>query len=117
MTVLGIAGPGDPLANPEKTFKTFELIARTAPDIKLCLSTNGLALPDHVDTIARFNVDHVTITINMTDPEIGAKIYPWIFWNHRRYTGVEAAKSSRTASFRVWKCLPGGASSARSIPS
>ena len=27
MTVLGIAGPGDPLANPEKTFKTFELIA------------------------------------------------------------------------------------------
>ena len=50
MTVLGIAGPGDPLANPEKTFKTFELIAKTAPDIKLCLSTNGLALPDHVDT-------------------------------------------------------------------
>ena len=54
MTVLGIAGPGDPLANPEKTFKTFELIAKTAPDIKLCLSTNGLALPDHVDTIAGY---------------------------------------------------------------
>jgi len=92
MTVLGIAGPGDPLANPEKTFKTFELVAQTAPDIKLCLSTNGLALPDHVDTIARFNVDHVTITINMVDPEIGAKIYPWIFYKHKRYTGVEAAK-------------------------
>src|SRR5215472_4512576 len=70
MTVLGIAGPGDPLANPEKTFKTFELIYNTAPDIKLCLSTNGLMLPDHVDTIAKFNVDHVTITINMVDPEI-----------------------------------------------
>lgn len=92
MTVLGIAGPGDPLANPEKTFKTFELVARTAPDIKLCLSTNGLTLPDHVDAIASFNVDHVTITINMVDPEVGAKIYPWIFYNHKRYTGVEAAK-------------------------
>lgn len=92
MTVLGIAGPGDPLANPAKTFKTFELISKTAPDIKLCLSTNGLALPDHVDTIARYNIDHVTITINMIDPEIGAQIYPWIFWNHKRYTGVEAAK-------------------------
>jgi nitrogen fixation protein NifB len=92
MTVLGIAGPGDPLANPEKTFKTFELIARTAPDIKLCLSTNGLALPDYVDTIVALKVDHVTITINMVDPEIGAKIYPWIFWKHKRYTGVEAAK-------------------------
>ncbi|HTO79168.1 MAG TPA: nitrogenase cofactor biosynthesis protein NifB [Methylocystis sp.] len=92
MTVLGIAGPGDPLANPAKTFKTFELISKTAPDIKLCLSTNGLALPDHVDTIAAFNVDHVTITVNMTDPEVGAEIYPWIFWKHKRVTGKEAAK-------------------------
>ncbi|HVX78213.1 MAG TPA: nitrogenase cofactor biosynthesis protein NifB, partial [Bradyrhizobium sp.] len=92
MTVLGIAGPGDPLANPEKTFKTFELIYKAAPDIKLCLSTNGLALPDHVDTIAKYNVDHVTITVNMVDPEIGAKIYPWIFYKHKRYTGYDAAK-------------------------
>ena len=92
MTVLGIAGPGDPLANPAKTFKTFELVAQTAPDIKLCLSTNGLALPDHVDTIASFNVDHVTITINMVDPEVGQHIYPWIFYKNRRYTGIEAAR-------------------------
>ena len=92
MTVLGIAGPGDPLANPEKTFKTFELISKAAPDIKLCLSTNGLALPDHVDTIKSLNVDHVTITINMIDPEVGAEIYPWIFYKHRRIKGREAAK-------------------------
>ncbi|HUV99891.1 MAG TPA: nitrogenase cofactor biosynthesis protein NifB [Gallionella sp.] len=92
MTVLGIAGPGDPLANPAKTFKTFELIAKTAPDIKLCLSTNGLALPDHVDTIKGFNVDHVTITINMVDPEVGQHIYPWIFWKNKRVTGIEAAR-------------------------
>ncbi|MBI5460679.1 MAG: nitrogenase cofactor biosynthesis protein NifB, partial [Gammaproteobacteria bacterium] len=92
MTVLGIAGPGDPLANPEKTFKTFELISQQAPDIKLCLSTNGLALPEHVDTIQRFNVDHVTITINMVDPDIGAQIYPWIFYKHKRITGRAAAE-------------------------
>ena len=92
MTVLGVAGPGDPLANPEKTFKTFELIAREAPDIKLCLSTNGLALPDHVDRIKDLNVDHVTITINMVDPEIGAQIYPWIYYRHKRYTGRDAAR-------------------------
>jgi nitrogen fixation protein NifB len=92
MTVLGIAGPGDPLANPEKTFKTFELVNNTAPDIKLCLSTNGLMLPDYVDRIQALNIDHVTITINMIDPEIGAKIYPWIFYNKKRYEGVEAAR-------------------------
>ncbi len=92
MTVLGIAGPGDPLANPEKTFRTFELIADKAPDIKLCLSTNGLMLPDHVDKIKALNVDHVTITINMVDPEIGTKIYPWVHYRRRRYKGVEAAQ-------------------------
>jgi nitrogen fixation protein NifB len=92
MTVLGIAGPGDPLANPAKTFKTFELISQTAPDIKLCLSTNGLMLPDHIDTIASYKVDHVTITINMVDPEVGQHIYPWIFYKNKRYTGIDAAR-------------------------
>ena len=92
MTVLGIAGPGDPLANPEKTFRTFELIADKAPDIKLCLSTNGLMLPDHVDRIKQLNVDHVTITINMVDPKIGEKIYPWVHYHRRRYRGIEGVK-------------------------
>lgn len=92
MTVLGIAGPGDPLANPEKTFRTFELIADKAPDIKLCLSTNGLMLPDYVDRIKDLNVDHVTITINMVDPEIGAKIYPWVHYRRKRYRGIDGVR-------------------------
>ncbi len=91
MTVLGIAGPGDPLANPERTFETFRQLAAKAPDIKLCVSTNGLALPDHVEELAKHNIDHVTITINCVDPEVGAKIYPWIFWNNKRIHGREAA--------------------------
>jgi len=92
MTVLGIAGPGDALANPKKTFETFSQLYEKAPDIKLCLSTNGLALPDYVDEIAKYNVDHVTITINMVDAAVGEKIYPWIFYNHKRITGREAAQ-------------------------
>lgn len=91
MTVLGIAGPGDPLANPERTLATFRALSEKAPDIKLCVSTNGLALPELVDEICQHNIDHVTITINCVDPEIGAKIYPWIFWNNRRIKGVKAA--------------------------
>ena len=51
MTVVGIAGPGDPLANPERTFRTFELIKEKAPDIKLCLSTNGLKLTEYIGKI------------------------------------------------------------------
>ncbi|MES9844809.1 MAG: nitrogenase cofactor biosynthesis protein NifB, partial [Candidatus Sedimenticola sp. 6PFRAG5] len=38
------------------------------------------------------NIDHVTITINCIDPEIGAQIYPWVFWNNRRIKGKKGAK-------------------------
>ena len=92
MSVLGIAGPGDPLANPERTFATFRMLREQAPDIKLCLSTNGLALPEWADELTSHNIDHVTITINCIDPEVGARIYPWIYWDHRRIRGVEASR-------------------------
>ena len=92
MTVLGIAGPGDPLANPDKTFRTFELIKEQAPDIKLCLSTNGLMLPEYIDRIKQLNIDHVTITISMVDPAIGVKIYPWVHYKRKRYRGLEGVK-------------------------
>lgn len=92
LSVVGIAGPGDALANAERTFRTFELVHEALPHLKLCLSTNGLALPDHVERIAAMGIDHVTITINMVDPEIGARIYPWIFFRHQRHEGLDAAR-------------------------
>lgn len=92
LSVLGIAGPGDACYDWRKSKATFTAVSKAIPDVKLCISTNGLALPDHVDELAEMNVDHVTITINMVDPEIGTKIYPWIFYNHRRYTGLEASR-------------------------
>jgi len=92
LSVLGIAGPGDSAYDWLKTKETFRLVTEQIPDIKLCLSSNGLALPDHLDELLEMNVDHVTITINMIDPEVGAKIYPWIFHNRKRIYGVEASR-------------------------
>ncbi|WP_370978110.1 nitrogenase cofactor biosynthesis protein NifB [Agaribacterium sp. ZY112] len=92
LSVLGIAGPGDALANAKRTFETFRLLTEQQPELKLCLSTNGLMLPSLIDELCEFNIDHVTITINCLDPAIGAKIYPWIYWNHRRIRGEKAAK-------------------------
>ncbi len=92
LSVVGIAGPGDPLANPQRVFSVFKTLATQAPDLRLCISTNGLALPEWVDELARYSVEHVTVTINCIDPEIGAQIYPWIFWKNRRYKGIKAAE-------------------------
>lgn len=92
LSVLGIAGPGDAAYDWKKSRETFTRVAAQIPDIKLCLSSNGLSLPDHIDEIVGMNVDHVTLTINMLDPEIGAQIYPWIFHNRTRIYGVEASR-------------------------
>jgi nitrogen fixation protein NifB len=92
LSVVGIAGPGDALANPEATYATLEGIRLAAPDLTLCLSTNGLALPEHVDRLAALGVRHVTVTVNMTDPAVGERIYPWIVRGGRRITGREASR-------------------------
>jgi len=92
LSVIGIAGPGDPLANPVRTFRTLELIREAMPDIKLCLSTNGLTLIEHIDDLLKYGVDHVTVTINTLDEVIGAQIYKWIYLDGKRYKGVEGAR-------------------------
>lgn len=94
LSVVGIAGPGDALANPKQTFETFRLMQEYAPDLKLCLSTNGLRIIDYIDEIKKYNIDHVTVTINTVDEsgEIGSKIYPWVHFDHKKIRGVEGAK-------------------------
>jgi nitrogen fixation protein NifB len=92
LSVVGIAGPGDALANPAATFATLEGIRRVAPDLTLCLSTNGLALPEHADRLVDLGVRHVTVTVNMVDPEVGERIYPWIVRDGRKVLGREASR-------------------------
>lgn len=92
IAVVGIAGPGDPFANPEETMATLELVNDEHPDKLLCISSNGLSLLEYVPRLAKLNVSHVTITVNAVDPVIGAQIYDWIYYNKKTYHGVEGAK-------------------------
>jgi nitrogen fixation protein NifB len=90
--VVGIAGPGDAFAAPEKTLETIRLSREKFPELVFCLSTNGLALPDHIDELASSGVTHVTITMNSLDPEVGQDIYSWARYNKRNYRGIDAAR-------------------------
>ncbi len=90
LKVVGIAGPGDPLANP-KTFETFRLIRQAFPEMTFCLSTNGLVLPEKIETILAHDVHSLTVTINALTPEAGAKVYEWIKLDGRKIDGIEAA--------------------------
>ncbi len=88
--VIGIAGPGEPLAN-EDTFEALRLIHEEFPHVILCISTNGLLLPEKIDLLHRYGVDNITVTLNAIDPAIGAQIYQFVEFKGKRYTGLEAA--------------------------
>jgi nitrogen fixation protein NifB len=92
IAVAGIAGPGDPFANPEETLGTMRLIRERFPHILLCLSTNGLGIGGHLDEIAEIGVSHVTITVNAVDPQIGQKIYSWVREGKIVYRGLKGAQ-------------------------
>ncbi len=77
LKVVGIAGPGDPLANP-KTFETFDRVREAFPEMTLCLSTNGLLLPESLERILEYDVHSLTVTVNALTPETGARVYEWI---------------------------------------
>ena len=49
IAVVGIAGPGDPFANPGETLATLHLVRERHPEMMLCVATNGLAVADYVD--------------------------------------------------------------------
>lgn len=91
LTVVGIAGPGEPLANPA-TFETFRGVKVNFPEMILCLSTNGLLLPEKIDELVEIGVSHVTVTINTLDEQVGAKIYSYVRWEGKTLIGPDAAR-------------------------
>lgn len=98
---VGVAGPGDPLAN-DGTFETFAALNRLHPEVVLCASTNGLALPDRVDDLIAAGVSSLTVTINAVIPETAAALYAWVRHDGERLMG-QAAGELMTA--RQWSGL------------
>lgn len=91
LTVVGIAGPGDALADFDRTKKTLSLIRAYDKEVVFCLSTNGLMLPLYAQELIDLGVSHVTVTMNTTDPAIGAKVYKHIDYMGTRYTAETGA--------------------------
>jgi nitrogen fixation protein NifB len=91
ITVAGIAGPGDPFANPAEVIETMRLLNARHPELLFCLSTNGMGILPYLDDIAELGVSHVTITISAVDPAIGAKIYAWVKDGNVVYRGEKGA--------------------------
>jgi len=91
LRVVGIAGPGESLAN-EETFETLKLVHEKYPELIKCVASNGLLLPEKVEQLLEVGVSSVTVTINAVDPEVAARIYSFVRYHDKTYRGVEGAK-------------------------
>lgn len=80
--VVGVAGPGDPLANDE-TFEALARVHQAHPGLLKCVSTNGLLLAGAIPRLVEVGVSALTVTVNAPDSQIGAQIYAWV-----RHQGV-----------------------------
>lgn len=91
ISVVGVAGPGDPFAAPEATLETLRRVRAAFPDLLLCVATNGLGLAPHAEALARLGATCATVTVNAVDPDVGARIYTHALVDGKRLTGRAAA--------------------------
>ena len=103
--VVGIAGPGDPLAN-EETFETLRRVKVSLPEVLLCLSTNGMWLEERLEELLACGVDTLTVTVNTLRPENAARLYTHVTGPEGRLTGLEAGEylvERQAAGIRAWR--------------
>ncbi len=89
--VVGVAGPGEPLANPE-TFEALGRIHREHPALMKCVSTNGLLLEQKMYRLIEVGVSALTVTVNAPDSHVGQHIYAWVRYQGVVYRGQEASE-------------------------
>jgi nitrogen fixation protein NifB len=88
--VVGVAGPGEPLANAD-TFEALRLVGERFPHLTLCASTNGLLLEEKLSALLDVGLQALTVTVNAPDGEIGERIYGWVRYDGTTCRGREAA--------------------------
>jgi nitrogen fixation protein NifB len=89
--VVGVAGPGEPLENPD-TFEALGQVHREYPALIKCVSTNGLLLEQKLPQLLDVGITTLTVTVNAPDSAIGQQIYTWVRYEGVVYRGQEAAE-------------------------
>ena len=105
--VVGVAGPGEPLAN-EETFEALAAVHREFPALLKCVSTNGLLLEEKLSRLIDVGVRALTVTVNAPDGTVGEPIYVWVRHQGTVYSGVKAAEVLVTCQLRGIRAAPGG---------
>ncbi|MDH7578587.1 MAG: radical SAM protein [Bacillota bacterium] len=102
LRVVGIAGPGDPLANPA-TLETLGLVHERFPHLIKCISTNGLLLEECLPRLKTAGVKAITVTVNAVCVAVGSYIYDHVSYRgeiYRGNSGIELLLQAQQAGIR-----------------
>lgn len=89
--VIGISGPGEPLAN-NNTFLTLALLQKQYPELVKCVSTNGLLLAEKIDELIELGVSTLSVTVNSLDSEMVGSLVSWISYREKVYSRGQGAE-------------------------
>jgi len=92
ISMVGITGPGEPLAEPGPALETLRAVREKHPDLALTLTTNGLLAAQHAPALAELGLSHVTVLVDAVDPLIVEQLYAWIRPGKRTLPLPEAAR-------------------------
>jgi len=90
--IVGITGPGDPLAVPEPTIRTLRMVRDKFPQMELCLTTIGIGMDLYAPELAEIGVSHVTLLVDAVEPAVAEKLYAWIRPGRKTVVMSEAAE-------------------------
>ncbi|MDD3311614.1 radical SAM protein [Pseudodesulfovibrio sp.] len=76
--IVGITGPGDPMATPDATLRTLRMVRGRHPEISLCLTTVGIGVERYAEALKAVGLSHVTLLVDAVDPAVAEGLYAWI---------------------------------------
>jgi nitrogen fixation protein NifB len=76
--MVAITGPGDPLATPDITLDTIDLVRRRYPLLKIGLRTMGIGSARLAADLARSGLVYVEMQVDGVRADILEKVYAWI---------------------------------------
>lgn len=92
LNIVAVSGPGEPLANKE-TLLLFRRIREAGMDVKLCLSTNGTLLEEHIPELTDLDVSSVSVSMSAINPSTAAGIYEWAILDENRQFGEKMGEA------------------------
>jgi nitrogen fixation protein NifB len=93
----GVAGPGEPLAEPAALLETLRAVRGAHPELPLFLVTTGLCpqdadMPGLARELAAAGLSRVTVLVDAVDPALIEQIFAWIRPGRRTLPLHEAAR-------------------------